>query len=201
MLSLDSIRSFAGTFLLALYLPVPFYMVWIHAPHTFWKRVGPVSYALHWVFYIAMVVAVIRLYDMWRWRAWEWPVVVTWVGLFPLAVAAWLAWRTYTTINLRTLLTFRQIRPNGERRLIREGILGTIRHPRYVMFTLLALANVTVTGYPLVLASLVVTVALFAVVIHLEESELREYFGEEFEAYRRSVPAFFPRIKAHDEAA
>ena len=194
MLSLDSIRSFAGTFLLALYLPVTFYMVWIHAPHTFWKRVGPVSYALHWAFYIAMVVAVIRLHDMWRWRAWEWPAVVTWVGLFPLAVAAWLAWRTYTTINLRTLLTFRQIRPNGERRLIREGILGTIRHPRYVMFTLLALANVMVTGYPLVLASLVVTVALFTVVIHLEESELREYFGEEFEAYRRTVPAFGPRI-------
>lgn len=200
MFSFDSIRPFAGTFLLALYLPVPFYMAWIHAPHRIWKRIGPASYPLHWAFYVAMVVAVIRLHDAWRWHAWEWPKGLTGLGLLPLAVAAWLAWRTYTTINLRTLLTFRQIRPNGERRLIREGILGTIRHPRYVMFTLLALGNFIVTGYPLVLASLIATVVLFAIVIQMEEKELREYFGEEFEAYRRTVPAFVPRIRAHDEA-
>jgi protein-S-isoprenylcysteine O-methyltransferase Ste14 len=62
------------------------------------------------------------------------------------------------------------------------------------MFTLLSLGNVLITGYPLVLVSLAVTIVVFAVVIRLEENELREYFGEEFEEYRRAVPAFFPRM-------
>ena len=187
-------KPFVATFLLALYLPVPFYMLWIHAGDRLWKRIGPASYALHWALYIGMVTAVIRLHDAWGLGAWEWPAGLTWLGLFPLALAAWLAWRTYATIHWRTLLGFRQISPDGDRRLIREGILGTIRHPRYVMFTLLAIGNVMVTGYPLVVVSLIVTAAVFAVVIHLEEKELRAFFGEKFETYRRDVPAFVPRI-------
>jgi len=49
------------------------------------------------------------------------------------------------------------------------------------------------TGYPLVLASLAVTTLVMGIVIRLEEKELAQYFGEEFEEYKRSVPAFFPR--------
>jgi protein-S-isoprenylcysteine O-methyltransferase Ste14 len=63
------------------------------------------------------------------------------------------------------------------------------------MFTLLALGNVLITGYPLVVVSLLVTIGVFAVVIRLEEKELREHFGEEFEKYRREVPAFLPRVR------
>jgi len=193
MFSHESPRSFAATFLLALYLPVPIYMIWIHAFGRVWKRMGPASYAIHWTVYIATVAAVVLCHRAWGWQAWSWPAWIPWLGLFPVATAAWLGFRTYTTIPVKTLLTFRQIRPDGERRLIRDGILGTIRHPRYVMFTLLALGNFVVTGYPLVLVSLAVTVAVFAVVIRLEENELREYFGEEFEEYKRAVPAFYPR--------
>ena len=195
MFSQDSIRSFTATFLLALYLPVAVYMTWIHALHPIWKRIGPASYTLHFALYAGMVAAIIRFHRLWGWHAWPWPAGISWLGLLPLGAAAWLAYRTYATIDPHTLLTFRQMRPNGRRRLIRDGILGTIRHPRYVMFTLLAVANLIITGYPLVLASLVVATGLFAVVIRLEEKELRDHFGAEFEEYRREVPAFFPRMR------
>ncbi len=194
MFSHDSVRSLLATLLLALYFPVAVYMVWIHALHGLWKKIGPISYGLHWALYAAVVVAIIRFHGLWRWHAWPWPGAISWLGLFPLAAAGWLAYRTYATIDPHTLLTFRQIRPNDRRRLIRDGILGTIRHPRYVMFTLLALANALITGYPLVLVSFAVTAVLFGFVIVLEERELREHFGAEFEEYRREVPAFIPRI-------
>ena len=194
MFDLDSLRPLVATSLLALYLPVPFYMIWIHAFGRVWKKMGPASYAIHWTLYIVTVAAVVLCHRVWVWRAWPWPAWISWTGLFSLAIAAWLAYRTYATIPAKTLLTFRQIRPDGDRRLIRDGILGTIRHPRYVMFTLLSLGNLLITGYPLVLVSLAVTIVVFAAVIRLEENELREYFGEEFEEYRRAVPAFFPRM-------
>lgn len=194
MISHDSIRSFAGTFLLALYLPVPIYMTWIHTGHRLWRRMGHASFVIHLTLYIGMVGAIIRAHDLWRWHGWPWPAWASLLGLFPIALAAWLAVETYRTIPARTLLTFRQIRPAGERLLIRRGVLGEMRHPRYVMYTLLALGNFVLTGYPLVLASIAVTVTFLGITIRLEERELREHFGEEFERYRRSVPAFFPRF-------
>jgi protein-S-isoprenylcysteine O-methyltransferase Ste14 len=194
MLSYQSLRAFTATFLLALYFPVPLYMLWIHSLDRVWKTLGPASYAIHWTLYAASVISVVLCHSVWEWKAWAWSAWISWAGLIPVAVAAWLAYRTYATIPAKTLLTFRQLGPVGERPLVRDGILGTIRHPRYVMFTLLALGNVLITGFPLVLVSLAVVVAAFGAVVRLEEKELREHFGEAFEKYRRDVPAFFPRI-------
>lgn len=193
MNTLESIRPFVATFLLALYLPVPFYMCLVHALGPVWKRMGRGSYAVLWAFYGSFVVGVALAHGAWNWRAWEWPAWLSWTGLVFVAGAAGLAWITYKTIPPRTLLAFRQIESDAERPLIRDGILGTVRHPRYVMYTLLAVGNFLFTGYPLVLASVVVVVVVFAVAMRLEENELREHFGEEFERYRREVPAFLPR--------
>ncbi len=194
MFSIDSLRPFAATLLLALYLPVPFYMFLVHAFGRFWKRMGAASYVVLWSFYGCCVIAVVLAHRAWHWKAWDWPAWISWIGLFPIAIAAWLAYWTYRTIPAKTLLTFRQVCADDERRIVRDGALGTIRHPRYAMFMLLAVGNTLVTGYPLVLASLVVAAAVFAAVMRLEEDELRSYFGEEFERYKREVPAFFPRI-------
>jgi protein-S-isoprenylcysteine O-methyltransferase Ste14 len=193
MTSFEQFRSFAATILLALYLPVPIYMTWIHAGRRLWKKIGRASFAIHLMLYAGLVAAIIWAHPIWCWEAWPWPAWISWIGLAPLAVAAWLAVRTYATIDLRTLLVFRQISSPRERRLLTDGILGTIRHPRYVMYTALAAGNLLITGYPLVLASLVVTLLFLTITIRMEEEELRECFGEEFEKYRRSVPAFFPR--------
>ena len=70
-----------------------------------------------------------------------------------------------------------------------------MRHPRYVMFMLIAAGNVFITGYPLVVVSLVVCVILFALVIMLEERELARHFGPPYQRYREQVPAFWPRRK------
>jgi protein-S-isoprenylcysteine O-methyltransferase Ste14 len=191
---MDSIRPFAATLLLALYLPVPFYMFLVHAFGGVWKGMGRASYIVLWTFYGVCVAAVVLAHRAWQWSAWDWPAWVSWTGLVFVAAAAWLAWFTYKTIPPRTLLAFRQIESDSERPLIRDGILGKVRHPRYAMYILLAVGNLLITGYPLILVSLVIAVLVFGAVMRLEENELRSYFGEEFERYRREVPAFFPRI-------
>ena len=64
-----------------------------------------------------------------------------------------------------------------------------------VMFILIALGNALIAVSPLVTLSLLVTVALFAIVIRLEENELRDHFGDSFDTYKKAVPAFFPRLR------
>jgi protein-S-isoprenylcysteine O-methyltransferase Ste14 len=190
----DSFKPAIATALLALYLPVPFYLLWVHGLQRVWRRVGILSYAAHLSLYGAMVFAVIRLHALWSWNALPWWKPLGLFAVVPLAFAAVLAYGTYRTIDFETLHQIRQIRPDVTRHLIHDGILGRMRHPRYTMFTLIAIGDVLLTGYPLVLASALLTAALFALVIRVEERELLAYFGEEYRQYRRSVPAFIPRI-------
>ena len=198
MPSASSFKELLATLLLATYLPVPFYLLWLHGFHSRWQRIGLGSFAIHIPIYLLMVTAVVYFHSFWSSGAWPWPAAMSVLSIIPLGVAVYLAILTYTTIDRRILYLFQQIRPRGERRLIRTGILGRIRHPRYVMFSLGAAGNVLLTGYPLVVVAGIVTLLLFGVVIRMEEKELAAHFGTEYETYRKEVPAFFPRRKHHE---
>ena len=74
-----------------------------------------------------------------------------------------------------------------------DGPYGVVRHPRYfgvlVGISGFALICSYLWLYLLVVASL--PVGWF--MIELEERELKERFGSEYDAYCRRVPRFFPR--------
>ena len=189
----DSVKPFVATVLLALYLPVPFYLLLTHGLHDVWRRMGPRSFRVHVVVWIVLVAVVVRLHPLWRWQALSWPDVLGLAALVPLGLAAWLALLTYTQIDRHTLHQIKQFDAGADRELITSGILGRIRHPRYVMFLLLALGNAMITGYPLVITSFVVCAVLFAIVVRVEERELIGYFGDAYREYMERTPAFVPR--------
>ena len=80
-------------------------------------------------------------------------------------------------------------------RMLCEGIYARIRHPRYVEVFLALIFFALFTNY---LASYVILAAsapaLFAI-IHIEERELRDRFGEEYVRYCARVPRFWPYFK------
>ena len=191
----ESVRPLVTTVLVATYLPVPIYLLWMHTLQRVWRRVGLASYIVHLSLYAALVTLVARSHAAWSWNAWPWPAALSWIAAVPLILAAWLAIYTYATIDFKTLHQIRQLVPGKERRIVRSGVLGRMRHPRYVMFSLIGIGAALFSGYPLVAVTAVLTVALFAVVILVEERELAQCFGEEFERYRREVPAFIPRLR------
>ena len=158
MPSASSLKEFLVTLLLATYLPVPFYLLWLHGFYGRWRRIGLSSFAIHIPIYLVMVAAVVYFHSIWSAGAWAWPTALSFLSIIPLGVSVFLAIYTYATIDRRVLHLFQQIRPRGERRLITTGILGCIRHPRYLMFSLGAAGNVLLTGYPLVALAGVVTV-------------------------------------------
>lgn len=197
---MNSIRPFAATLLMALYLPVPFYLLALHGFHDVWRRIGLRSYLFLLTFYASLVAAVVALHPAWAWGSGPWPPSVGLLAAVPLVIAIVLATVTYRTIEAGTLHLARQIDPTRGRHLITTGILGRMRHPRYLMFCLLAAANTLFTGYPLVAGSFVLCVLLFHWVIRLEERELLAHFGEDFRRYRETVPAFIPRFRKPDSS-
>ena len=81
-------------------------------------------------------------------------------------------------------------------RLVIGGLYRYVRNPMYlaVLATIagqaLALGQVELLAYAALLA------AAFAVFVHwYEEPTLQRRFGEEYDAYRRAVPAWIPRLR------
>ncbi|HKM90666.1 MAG TPA: isoprenylcysteine carboxylmethyltransferase family protein [Candidatus Acidoferrales bacterium] len=80
--------------------------------------------------------------------------------------------------------------------LVVAGPYSHVRHPIYTaMLGMLLATGLAFSVWWGLLAALVIHAAGTAIRIHAEERLLREVFGDDFEAYRRYVPAVIPRWK------
>jgi protein-S-isoprenylcysteine O-methyltransferase Ste14 len=81
------------------------------------------------------------------------------------------------------------------RRLVVGGLYRYVRNPMYLAVVAAIVGQALVLGQPgllLYAAGVSLTVATF--VRWCEEPVLREQFGAQYEAYRRAVPAWWPRL-------
>ena len=121
------------------------------------------------------------------------------VGIFCLAAAVSIGGWLLRDVTVKTLIGLPELAPERHPgRLVTGGLYARIRHPRYVQFLLGLLGYALFANY---LAAYVV-VALWVpgiwVIAVLEERELRDRFGEGYEAYCRRVPRFVPRFRMGD---
>ena len=78
-------------------------------------------------------------------------------------------------------------------RLLTEGIYSRIRHPRYVEVVVLTLAYALFANHVGTYVLWLLLWPTLLLVVRLEERELGERFGADWEEYARRVPRFFPR--------
>ena len=79
--------------------------------------------------------------------------------------------------------------------LLREGIYGRIRHPRYVEFSFACVGWSLLCDYSgLYIMTALALVGLYAIVL-IEERELRERFGQAYVDYSAQVPRFVPKFR------
>lgn len=84
----------------------------------------------------------------------------------------------------------------ADHELIRTGPYGIVRHPVYASLFLMMLATgLLFARWPMLLLGIVLYIAGTEIRIHAEEGLLRARFGEEFEEYRRRVPAYLPFLR------
>ncbi|MHC4421944.1 MAG: methyltransferase family protein [Planctomycetota bacterium] len=80
-------------------------------------------------------------------------------------------------------------------RLLTQGLYARVRHPRYLEINLWTLAYALFANYLAPYVLLALSLPTIYVVVLLEEQELHNRFGAEYEAYCRRVPRFVPRIR------
>ena len=123
-----------------------------------------------------------------------WPdVLIALLSLFAAAGAIALAAVAKKHLGRQWALAARVVEGH---QLVTDGPFGRVRHPLYLAMGILLLAPVIgLSSWP----GAVLSVALFTVGTPLrtraEESVLAETFGAEYEAYRKSVPAFLPCLR------
>lgn len=88
-----------------------------------------------------------------------------------------------------------------QHRLATTGPYAVIRHPQYAGFLLVMVGFLVMWPTLLTLLMFPVLVAVYLRLARQEEVQVREEFGEVFQAYARQVPAFLPRITGPSENA
>ncbi|MGB6854845.1 MAG: isoprenylcysteine carboxylmethyltransferase family protein, partial [Thermoanaerobaculia bacterium] len=122
-----------------------------------------------------------------RWLAW------LALAVYLLAVMVEIMCRRH--LKLRILVGLPELTAGGSPGvLLTEGIYGRVRHPRYLGITIALLAIALFTNYLAIYLLFVVCTVLMWGLMLIEEQELRQRFGEQYEHYSRQVPRFIPRF-------
>jgi len=80
--------------------------------------------------------------------------------------------------------------------LVRSGPYRFLRHPIYTsMFCLLLGTGFMVASWPLFGCAIVIFLAGTEIRVRIEDGLLASHFGEDFQAYRREVPAYIPLLR------
>ncbi len=193
-LFLRAVDILALILLIAIF-PIPFFWFLVHPAIGFWRRVGT-----HWYLIVLPVWGGfgMLLVDEQQWvlagriprSAWTWTIGA---GLFFFAI--WLELKRRRTFSPQLLLGIPELKPGHPAgALIRSGVYGYVRHPRYVVCMISLLAFAALTGSAGYFSLAILSVLLYQVVAPLEERELRARFGKAYEDYAREVPRFLPRL-------
>lgn len=183
-----------------LLFPGPIFWMIIHPAIRFWRRFGIRSYWVALPVWTVNAAALLLLRErifaeriqrnVWTWIA----------GAVLVALAMWIDRQVGRQFSFRRLVGIPEMEPGrNPRRIVRSGIYGHIRHPRYTacMMTFWGLAFLTGAWGIFLLA--ILTVVMYLMVTPIEERELRNEYGSEYDSYAQAVPRFVPRLRKTTE--
>jgi len=193
---MDTVRYVLGVMLIIGLPPAIVFWILIHPLVGFWRRIGPgVAYSALTAVCVFLGVFIFNRRDALLGDDLGTSRVLIFVGAVLYALSAWISVLTRRQLSLRAFAGVPELSgPGGGGVLLREGVYGVVRHPRYLSVIIgtagFAMFVNYVGGYLMVLGSIP---ALF-LVIFLEERELAVRFGAAYEEYRSRVPAMVPRL-------
>ena len=184
-----------GWVVCVVYSTIPLFWLMIHPLAHSWRERAGSPYKVLVPLWILMWVGVGGLTVWWRrvviYEAW-W----SWIPAGILIGAGLLLYKLsrsgFSPTQLYGLPEV--VAGNQEQRLVTMGIRARVRHPVYLGHLCEMLGWSAGTGLAVCWALTGFAVVTGAVMIRMEDAELEKRFGEEYAAYRKSVPAVMPRL-------
>src|SRR4051794_4374743 len=149
------------------------------------------------VFFVAApaVVAGLIPWGLTHWQVrLDWPTPVRIVGLVLVLAGAMVLVMAFARFVIEGLGTPAPIAPTQH--LVVGGLYRYIRNPMYVAVVACSAGQAAIFGSATLLAYAAGLLALFVAFVKLyEEPTLQQQFGAEYDAYRRAVPGWWPRVR------
>jgi protein-S-isoprenylcysteine O-methyltransferase Ste14 len=193
---MDKARWFVAVMLIV-WLP-PAVAAWylIHPFTRFWRRLGAV--ASFCIIYSILISGAVLLWHFHRFligRDLGFQPLLLIVAVPAAVVGAVVARRRKKHLTQRILVGVPEVSRGAGGRLLTAGIYARTRNPRYLEFLTFTLAYVAFANYVGTWVLYALTFPAIHLVVLLEEPELRERFGAEYEEYCRRVPRYIPKRK------
>jgi protein-S-isoprenylcysteine O-methyltransferase Ste14 len=177
------------------------FWVVVHPFARFWRRVG-----YWWGYAAGFALSVTIAVACYRTRGWIARtdlgsyMFTTGPGLLLLLVAGTFRRHLQKQLHNRVLFGLPELAPRQyPGQLLTEGVYAHVRHPRYAQIVVAVLGWALLSNHLAAYAALLVVAATLALIIPLEERELVERFGDQYETYRRRVPALIPGWRSSRE--
>jgi protein-S-isoprenylcysteine O-methyltransferase Ste14 len=175
---------------LFLQLPIPLFWFVLHPLMGFWRRHPKTSYITGLLSSWPPVTVCLVMFRRALFR-WDWPPVWAVIAGFALIIfETWLLGRLTRDLGGAGLVGKTELAGTGT--IVRHGIYGRMRHPRYTGSLLAVVGACLLAGKTAMWVIAAVWTALMLLVVWFEERELRARFGVEYDEYARQVPRFVP---------
>jgi protein-S-isoprenylcysteine O-methyltransferase Ste14 len=173
---------------------------WWYVTHPFvdsWRKLGrPFFYTILTITAFASMFAIYQVREPllaveYGTNRWFWILTALFYG-----TSVYVEIRCRKHLKANILVGAPELDPSGHGgKLITEGIYGIIRHPRYVAVWLGTVAVAFFTNYLAMYVMVVLLIPALYLVVVMEEKELRQRFGDDYDRYREQVPhRFIPRF-------
>jgi protein-S-isoprenylcysteine O-methyltransferase Ste14 len=184
------------TLLMLMFMPgaVLFWFL-VHPFIRFWRRLGlRRALAIYYTLMVAFVAGVFLLRKTLLAVDFGTNPVLIAVAVPMLAASIVLRRKISRHLRFSTLGGLPELAPESHPQpLLTEGIYSRIRHPRYVE-ALLVMASLALIANNLAsYVNWIIGIPGVLLIVRIEERELRDRFGAEYEAYCARVPRFVPR--------
>ena len=184
------------TLLMLMFMPgaVLFWFL-VHPFIRFWRRLGlRLALAIYYTLMVAFVAGVFLLRKTLLAVDFGTNPVLIAVAVPMLAASIVLRRKISRHLRFSTLGGLPEMAPESHPQpLLTEGIYSRIRHPRYVEALLVMAALALIANNLASYVNWIIGIPSVLLIVRIEERELRDRFGAEYEAYCARVPRFVPR--------
>src|ERR1035441_725730 len=143
--------DFIALFYLILLLWIPFYWFVFHPAIRFWRRVGNRAFWVALPVWLIFAGGIIATRHELLGRRWERNALTWAAGGVLFLLASWLDVQTRHTFGWRRLVGMAELNPEHRLRgVVRTGVYGRVRHPRYLLYMLMVLSMAFLTGAKLI---------------------------------------------------
>jgi protein-S-isoprenylcysteine O-methyltransferase Ste14 len=191
-----SVNETVALITIILWPVVPLFWIPVHGLSRFFKKLGIFTYIMPLVTWLPLAYAIYFNSDFMLRFTIQMPVVVNIIGIVLLTIGTILQLWTGKLLGLLGLMGLPEISTKQESQIVARGAFAIVRHPTYLAHTLMFFGIFMMTEVITVgILTFLDFVIVNAVIIPLEEKELLNRFGKEYEEYQKLVSRkFFPKI-------